>query len=231
LWLDSCSDFTKYGIKINSLRVKQLKITLRAISRFKPSRAFLEGFYTPEFCWLSTITAGFCYSRKLTRHFRLEMLTFGMTENSISFPIDLEPEGLRLTETHVYTDDNTAFGLHRVTEIKDHKVVMRSICETRRATRVAVTKLVLLSGLALWFSRWLDPKLNAAIIGILCVWMGFGFYKRYVQHRTVQTLGVVVDNQLCYLCTPESSIRANEIKSILQTAIGQAQQIAQARGF
>jgi hypothetical protein len=160
------------------------------------------------------------------------MLEFGMSsETAISFPIDLEPEGLRLTETHVYTDDNTAFGLHRVTEIKDHKLVLRSICETKRATRVAVTTIVLLSSLGLWFSKWLDPKLNVAIIGVLCVWMGFGFYKRYVQHRTVQTLGVVVDNQLCYLCTPETSTRADEIKTILQTEIGKAQHIAQVRGF
>ncbi len=159
------------------------------------------------------------------------MLAFNMTSDSISYPIDFEPEGLRLTETHVYTDDNTAFGLHRVTEIKEHKLIMRSICETKRATRVALTTIVLLSGLALWFSKWLDPRLNAAIIGVLCVWMAFRFYKRYVQHRTVQTLGVVVDNQLCYLCTPESSARANEIKTILQNAIGQAQHIAQVRGF
>jgi hypothetical protein len=159
------------------------------------------------------------------------MLTFGMTANSISYPINLEPEGLRLTETHVYTDENTAFGLHRVTEIKEHKLVLRSICETKRATRVAIMTIVLLSSLGLWFSKWLDPKLNAAIIGVLSLWMAYSFYRRYVQHGTVQTLGVVVDNQLCYLCTPESSTRANEIKTILQNAIGQAQQIAQARGF
>jgi hypothetical protein len=220
-----------FRVKLYLSRVRRNKIVICVVSRFKPSRASFEGWNTPRFWLFSTIKTGFGFSRKLTRHFRLEMLAFGMTVNSIAYPIDLEPEGLRLTETHVYTEDNTAFGLHRVTEIKDHKLVLRSICETKRATRVALTTIVLLSGLALWFSKWLDPKLNAAIIGVLCIWMAFGFYRRYVQHRTVQTLGVVVDNQLCYLCTPETRARADEIKTILQNAIGKAQHIAQVRGF
>jgi hypothetical protein len=167
----------------------------------------------------------------LTRHFSEEMLAFGMTADYISYPHDFEPEGLRVTETHVFTDDNTAFGLHRVSEIKDHKLILRSICETKRATRVAITTLVLLNGLALWFSKWLDPRLNAAVIGFLCLWTSYRFYCRYVQHRTVQTLGVVIDNQLCYLCTPETSARADEIKMVLQNAIQHAQQVAKARGF
>jgi hypothetical protein len=159
------------------------------------------------------------------------MLAFGMSVDSISYPHDIEPEGLRVTETHVFTDDNTAFGLHRVSEIKAHKLVLRNICETKRATRVAITTLFLLSSLALWFSKWLDPWLNAAIIGFLCFWTSYRFYRRYVQHRSVQTLGVVIDDQLCYLCTPETSARADEIKMVLQTAIQNAQQIAKARGF
>jgi hypothetical protein len=46
--------------------------------------------------------------------------SIGMSQVSISYPLDIEPEGLRVTETHVFTEANTAFGLHRVSEVKDH---------------------------------------------------------------------------------------------------------------
>jgi hypothetical protein len=135
--------------------------------------------------------------------------------------VDLEfsHEGIRITDTHIYTGVETAFGLHQIEMVKPHRLTMRSICETRRAVRSAFSWGSLLTLQTWWASRFLEPVNVFVLSALFTALISWRFYTRYVQHRTLETLGVIVQGELCFLCEALEPARAEQIREAVEQAV------------
>ena len=129
-----------------------------------------------------------------------------------------EEEGVLVTTTHVYGPD-CSYGLRNVQDVRILTYTVRSVCETRRATRSLVVMATIVLGTIITMQGRLEPLTLAGLVlvisGVYAVW----FWRRYIEHRTVNTVCLDLKGENWFLCVPSNPSRAEEIRDVILRAV------------